>query len=76
MTIFNVNQRIEINFDNIIKNQKSQASNFILDFTNSSLDYQSIIKQITNIYNSKGRNWINKFLIIKNNKLLMIIERN
>ena len=62
--------------DNTIKRNKSQSKNFIIDITNSKLYFCEIIYQINIIYNSVHRKWVSKIIIIKDNKLLMIIKRD
>ena len=34
------------------------------------------IKQVENIYKSKHRDWVNKIIIIKNNKVIKVYNRN
>ena len=62
--------------DNTIKRNKSQSKNFIIDITNSKLYFYEIIYQINIIYNSVHRKWVSKIIIIKDNKLLMVIKRD
>ena len=62
--------------DNILKNTKFQCFNFILDINIQNISLNEIIFQLKSIYNSDHRKWINKIIIIKNNKLLMIIKRD
>ena len=62
--------------DNTIKRNKSQSKNFIIDITNSKLYFCEIIYQINIIYNSVHRKWVSKIIIIKDNKLLMVIKRD
>ena len=63
--------------DNAIKNSKMQANNFILDITGCKLSNNVIINQIKNIYSNKdlSRNWIDKIIIIRNNKLIKVFIR-
>ena len=61
--------------DNTIKRNKSQSKNFIINISKTNLYLNDIIYQINIIYNSDHRKWISKIIIIKNNKLLMIIKR-
>ena len=61
--------------DNILKNTKFQCLNFILDINVENITLSEIIFQLKLIYNSNHRKWINKIIIIKNGKLLMVIKR-
>lgn len=61
--------------DNAIKGKQNQATNFILDITESELNELELIKQAENIYNSKGRIWVERIIMKKNDKLVVIIER-
>lgn len=61
--------------DNAIKGKQNQATNFILDITESELSELELIKQAENIYNSKGRIWVERIIMKKNDKLVVIIER-
>ncbi len=62
--------------DNRIKNYQNQSNNFILVIKNNKLSIKNIVLQINKIYNSPHRLWVNKIIIIKNSKLLMIIKRD
>ena len=61
--------------DNRINGTKSQTSNYILDFSKNVLTNKEIVKKVANIYNSPERNWVNKIIIIKDNKLLKVLKR-
>lgn len=61
--------------DNRINGTKNQTSNYILDFSKNVLTNKEIIKKVANIYNSPERNWVNKIIIIKDNKLLKVLKR-
>lgn len=60
--------------DNIIKTAKNQTDNIILDITNTKLSKNNILKQVKKIYSTKGRNWVNKIMIIKNNELIKVYQ--
>ena len=60
--------------DNIIKTAKKQTTNIILDITKTKLSNDNIIKQVKKIYNTKGRNWIDKIIIIRNYKVIKIYK--
>ena len=61
--------------DNVIKNAKEQANNFILDITNTEIKRELILKQIDNLYLSQERKWINKIILIDQNKIIKIYSR-
>ena len=61
--------------DNVLKVSKKQSSNFILDVTNCKLERENIIKQVEKIYSTKGREWINKIIILDHDKLLKAYKR-
>ena len=59
---------------NRIKNQESQASNFIIDISKSKITLKSAEKQINDLYALKGYKWV-KTIIIKNNNVIKIIHK-
>ena len=61
--------------DNALKRKKEQANNFILDITKNSLDEKVFIKQIEKIYHTSGREWIDKIILKKNQKVIAIYKR-
>lgn len=58
-----------------IKGKERQASNFIIDITNTQLNVEEVNKQIYNIYNSKHYMWVEKILVIKNDNYLNMYKR-
>ena len=62
--------------DNIIKTAKKQTNNIILDITNSILPRKNIINQVERLYMTKGRNWIDKIILIDNYELIKIFKKN
>ena len=60
--------------DNIIKNQKNQSHNFIIDVTNCNLPIECIVTQVKQLFNIKRekRNWVNKIIIKKKNNVVFI----
>lgn len=62
--------------DNAIRKQKKQASNFVFDVSNTTMDIIEVTKQVKNIYKSKHREWVNKIIIIKNNGIIKVYNRN
>lgn len=61
--------------DNILKTTKLQSNNFILDVTKCKLDIDNILEQVKKIYSTKNRGWIDKILILDNNKLVKVYKR-
>lgn len=61
--------------DNVIKNAKEQANNFIIDITSTKIKRELILKQIGNLYLSQERKWINKVILIDKNKIIKIYSR-
>lgn len=59
--------------DSAIKRKKSQASNFILDITNSNLSKSDVINQLKLIFKSKNRLWVNK-IILKGKKMTIVLR--
>ena len=62
--------------DNIIKNSKNQSTNSILDFSNKNETIDKILVKVENIYNNNKRKWINKIIVKRNNKLIIILKRD
>lgn len=62
--------------DNAIRKQEKQASNFVFDISNTTMDIIEITKQVENIYKSKHREWVNKIVIIKDNGIIKVYNRN
>ena len=61
--------------DSAIKKKKSQAKNFIFDISNSEIKIESVNNQISQIYKSKDRKWLDKILVKRNNDVVVIYER-
>ena len=55
--------------------KKKQSDNFIFDITNTEMSTEEAIKQIQRIYESNNRLWVNKLILIKDNKILKIYKR-
>lgn len=62
--------------DNVIKKAKRQTNNFVLDITNNKLKRNIIENQVKKIYSTKGREWVEKIIIVDNYKLIKIYQRN
>lgn len=61
--------------DTAISKKKKQSDNFIFDITNTEMSTEEAIKQIQRIYESNNRLWVNKLILIKDNKILKIYKR-
>lgn len=61
--------------DNVIKHNKNQCNNFIIDCTKCSIPDNEIFNQTTSIFQSKYRLWVNKIMIIKDEKVVLILKR-
>lgn len=61
--------------DNRINGTKKQTKNYILDVTNSILSDEEIIYQIKRLYDSNDRKWVEKIILIRNYKLIIICKR-
>ncbi len=60
----------------LLRNKEKQASNFIIDITAQTISYEDIIKQIDEIYNSKGFFWIDRIYVLKEETFVRVFERN
>ena len=56
--------------------KKKQASNFILDISKSPLDEREIVRQIEDIYWSRHTMFVQKIIVIKDEKIRKIYKRN
>lgn len=61
--------------DTAISKKKKQSDNFIFDITNTEMPTEEAIKQIQRIYESNNRLWVDKLILIKDNKILKIYKR-
>ena len=61
---------------NAIAKKKRQASNFILDISKSPLDENEITQQIEDIYWSRHTMFVQKIIVIKDEKIRKIYKRN
>ena len=61
--------------DNRVNGLKKQSNNFIFDISNTSISIKEIKNQINKLYESPNRKWINKIMLIKNQKLICIYIR-
>jgi len=58
-----------------LKNKEKQANNFIIDNTAQTVRNEDILKQIDEIYNSKGFGWIDKIYLLNDDKFIKIFKR-
>lgn len=61
--------------DTAIKKQEKQANNFIIDISKTEMKENDAIIQIQNIYISEHRKWVDKIILIKENKILKVFKR-
>ncbi len=61
--------------DTAISKKKQQSDNFIFDISKSSMTEDIAIEQIHRIYESKNRRWVNKIILLKDDKILKIFKR-
>ena len=61
---------------NAIAKKKRQAPNFILDISKSPLDENEIARQIEEIYWSRHTMFVQKIIVIKDEKIRKIYKRN
>lgn len=61
--------------DTAISKKKKQSDNFIFDITNTEMPTEEAIKQIQRIYESNNRLWVDKLILIKDNKILKMYKR-
>jgi len=63
--------------DNVIKNNKKQSKNFVLDISKCKIDDKNIVNQVLRIFkkNNFEREWIRKIIIKRNNELLGVFVR-
>ena len=60
---------------NMVSKKKTQANNFIFDVTNCPINEFKIIKQIDGLFKSKHTKFIDKVILIKNNKVIGVYKR-
>lgn len=60
---------------NALHKQKLQANNFIIDISINGMTQTEAEKQINSIYNSRHTEWVQKIILIKDDKILKICQR-
>lgn len=62
---------------NAIKGKKKQADNFIIDITNvKELTVEDLYKQAENVFFSPNTNFVKRLMIVKDGKVIRILNRN
>lgn len=61
--------------DHAIKKKIKQSNNFIFDISKSKIETNEAIQQIENIYSNPYRSWIDKIILIKENRVLKVYKR-
>jgi len=59
-----------------LKGKEKQSDNFIIDISSAKLDIKEAHRQIENIYDSKHYLWLNKILLIRNNKIIKVYKKS
>lgn len=70
-----ISKRVKDCVKTALKNKEKQANNFIIDNTYQSVDNIDILKQIDEIYNSKGFWWIDKMYLLIDKTFVKIYKR-
>lgn len=60
---------------NMVAKKKTQACNFIFDITNCPLSEADVITQMEGLYKSKHTRFIDKVILIKNQKVIGVYKR-
>lgn len=60
--------------DHAIKKKIKQSNNFIFDISKSEMGINGAIQQIEKIYSNPYRSWIDKIILIKENKILKVYK--
>ena len=60
---------------NRIKNAKKQATNFVLDLTNSTLSEDAIADQIQKVYQDRQTQSVDEIVILRNGKIQKVYKR-
>lgn len=60
---------------NMVHKKKNQANNFVFDISNCPLDYETIKKQVDELYSSANTAFIDEVIIIKDGKIMKKYKR-
>lgn len=61
--------------DSLLKKQKNQSLNFIIDLSNTKMPVQEAIWQIEKVYKKKDRRWIEKIILKNKEDLIKIYKK-
>ena len=61
--------------DSLLKKQKNQSLNFIIDLSNTKMPVQEAIQQIEKVYKKKDRRWIEKIILKNKDDLIKIYKK-
>lgn len=61
--------------DSLLKKQKNQSLNFIIDLSNTKMPVQEAIRQIEKVYKKKDRRWIEKIILKNKEDLIKIYKK-
>lgn len=62
--------------DNMIKGKRKQSHNFVFDIRNQTLSLKEVKSQLNHIFNDEQRNWIKKIMVIGNDEIILVYEKN
>ena len=60
---------------NRVKKAKRQSHNFIIDVTDSGLDDEIINKQIEKLFTSRGTDWVDEVVIVRDKAIIRVVKR-
>ena len=61
--------------DNRINGNKKQSCNYIIDVSNNKLSDELITKQVKKLFSSPERKWVDKIIVKRNNRIIIILQR-
>lgn len=70
-----INNNGNNNIDTAIKKGKKQASNFVLDYTKSSLTRSEIDSRLNRVYQNPHREWVENIILINNDVIEDIVTK-
>lgn len=62
--------------DNAVKNARNQTDNIIIHINGTIIPSDIIIKQVKELYSTKGREWIDTIIVAKDFKIIKIFKKN
>lgn len=60
----------------LVKSKKKQSNNFVICADKTELSIDEIKRQIAEIYHSKNTAFVDTIILIKDNKIISVYERN